>query len=142
MLLLQAVSYTHLDVYKRQGYLIGIASGIAILVGVLIAWAGFVPYFTNIFAPDGGATAKFAMAVWKSKVRFIGAGAIGIAAIWTLITLIKPIIEGMKISVKSMNSSSAERELHRMDTDMSTKSVLGAVSYTHLDVYKRQQYGR
>ncbi|MDU7842442.1 MAG: oligopeptide transporter, OPT family, partial [Veillonella sp.] len=49
----------------------------------------------------------------------------GIAAIWTLITLIKPIIEGMKISVKSMNSSSAERELHRMDTDMSTKSVLG-----------------
>lgn len=65
------------------------------------------------------------MAIWKSKVRFIGAGAIGIAAIWTLITLIKPIIEGMKISVKSMNSSSAERELHRMDTDMSTKSVLG-----------------
>jgi len=65
------------------------------------------------------------MAVWKSKVRFIGAGAIGIAAIWTLITLIKPIIEGMKISVKSMNSSSSERELHRMDTDMSTKSVLG-----------------
>ena len=109
------------------GYLIGIASGIAILVGVLIAWAGFVPYFTNIFAPDGGATAKFAMAVWKSKVRFIGAGAIGIAAIWTLITLIKPIIEGMKISVKSMNSSSSERELHRMDTDMSTKSVIRRV---------------
>ena len=65
------------------------------------------------------------MAVWKSKVRFIGAGAIGIAAIWTLITLIKPIIEGMKISVKSMNSRATERELHRMDTDMSTKSVLG-----------------
>ena len=42
---------------------------------------------------------KFAMGIWKSKVRFIGAGAIGIAAIWTLITLIKPIIEGMKISV-------------------------------------------
>ena len=106
------------------GYLIGIASGIAILVGVLIAWSGFVPYFTNVFAPDGGATAKFAMGIWKSKVRFIGAGAIGIAAIWTLITLIKPIIEGMKISVKSMNSSSSERELHRMDTDMSTKSVI------------------
>ena len=106
------------------GYLIGSASGIAILVGVLIAWAGFVPYLTNVFAPDGGATAKFAMGIWKSKVRFIGAGAIGIAAIWTLITLIKPIIEGMKISLQSMSGSSAERELHRMDTDMSTKSVL------------------
>ena len=106
------------------GYLIGIASGIAILVGVLIAWAGFVPYLTNVFAPDGGATTKFAMGIWKEKVRFIGAGAIGIAAIWTLITLIKPIIEGMKISLQSMSGSSAERELHRMDTDMSTKSVL------------------
>ena len=41
-----------------------------------------------------------------------------------MITLIKPIIEGMKISVKSMNSSAAERQTHRMDTDMSTKSVL------------------
>lgn len=106
------------------GYLIGIASGIAILVGVLIAWAGFVPYLTNMLAPDGGATAKFAMTVWKEKVRFIGAGAIGIAAIWTLITLIKPIIEGMKISVQSMNMNAAERDSHRMDTDMSAKSVL------------------
>ena len=60
------------------------------------------------------------------NLKFVSsvAGAIGIAAIWTLITLIKPIIEGMKISVKSMNSSSSERELHRMDTDMSTKSVI------------------
>ena len=106
------------------GYLIGIASGIAILVGVLIAWAGFVPYLTNALAPDGGVTAKFAMGVWKEKVRFIGAGAIGIAAIWTLITLIKPIIEGMKISLQSMSGSASERELHRMDTDMSTKSVI------------------
>lgn len=106
------------------GYLIGIASGVAIFVGVLVAWAGFVPYLTNMLAPDGGATAKFAMTVWKEKVRFIGAGAIGIAAIWTLLTLLKPILEGIKISVQSMNMNSAERESHRMDTDMSAKSVL------------------
>ena len=90
------------------GYLIGIASGIAILVGVLIAWAGFVPYFTNMFAPDGGATAKFAMAVWNLK--FVSSVLVLSVSqrFGLLITLIKPIIEGMKISVKSMNSSSAE----------------------------------
>lgn len=67
------------------GYLIGIASGIAILVGMIIAWGGFVPYYTNILPMDPGMSAsKFAMAVWKEKVRFIGAGTIGIAAIWTL----------------------------------------------------------
>lgn len=106
------------------GYLIGIASGISILVGVLLAWGGFVPYLSNVLAPDGGATAKLAMSIWRDKVRFIGAGAIGIAAVWTLITLIKPIIEGMKISVQSMNMSAEERATHRLDTDLSAKSVM------------------
>ena len=107
------------------GYLIGIASGIAILVGMIIAWGGFVPYYTNILPMDPGMSAsKFAMAVWKDKVRFIGAGAIGIAAIWTLLTLMKPILEGLKMSIKSMTMSAEERASHRMDTDMTVKSVL------------------
>ncbi len=107
------------------GYLIGIASGIAILVGMIIAWGGFVPYYTNILPMDPGISAsKFAMAVWKEKVRFIGAGTIGIAAIWTLLTLMKPILEGLKMSIKSMTMSAEERASHRMDTDMTVKSVL------------------
>ena len=107
------------------GYLIGIASGIAILVGMSIAWGGFVPYYTNILPMDPGMSAsKFAMAVWKDKVRFIGAGTIGIAAIWTLLTLMKPILEGLKMSIKSMTMSAEERASHRMDTDMTVKSVL------------------
>lgn len=107
------------------GYLIGIASGIAILVGMIIAWGGFVPYYTNILPMDPGMSAsKFAMAVWREKVRFIGAGTIGIAAIWTLLTLMKPILEGLKMSIKSMTMSAEERASHRMDTDMTVKSVL------------------
>ena len=107
------------------GYLIGIASGIAILVGMIIAWGGFVPYYTNIIPMDPSMSAsKFAMAVWKEKVRFIGAGTIGIAAIWTLLTLMKPILEGLKMSIKSMTMSAEERASHRMDTDMTVKSVL------------------
>lgn len=107
------------------GYLIGIASGIAILVGMIIAWGGFVPYYTNILPMDPGmSVSKFAMAVWKEKVRFIGAGTIGIAAIWTLLTLMKPILEGLKMSIKSMTMSAEERASHRMDTDMTVKSVL------------------
>lgn len=36
------------------GYLIGIAAGLSMLVGILIAWAGFVPYYTITGAlPDG-----------------------------------------------------------------------------------------
>lgn len=106
------------------GYLIGIASGIAILIGMIIAWAGFVPYLTNSLPMgDAKSLSAFAMSVWKSKVRFIGAGCIGIAAIWTLLTLTKPILEGMKISLQSMKMSNEERATHRMDTDMKPTTV-------------------
>ena len=107
------------------GYLIGISSGIAILIGTVIAWGGFVPYLTNILPMgDASSVEAFASGVWRSKVRFIGAGCIGIAAIWTLLTLTKPIIEGMKISVQNMGMSEEERATHRMDTDMKPKSVM------------------
>jgi putative OPT family oligopeptide transporter len=37
-----------------------------------------------------------ATAVWHGQVRFIGAGAIGVAAIWSLIKLIAPVATGLK----------------------------------------------
>ena len=107
------------------GYLIGIASGLAMLVGILIAWAGFVPYFTMTEAlPDGLTLQQFAGAVYQQRVRLIGAGAMGVAAVWTLLTLAGPVIDGVKESIAgaSANSDTA-KDLHRMDIDMSMKSI-------------------
>ena len=106
------------------GYLIGIASGIAMLVGILIAWAGFVPYFTMTeMVPDGMTLQKFAGTVYQQKVRLIGAGAMGVAAIWTLMTLARPVIDGVKESIAGTHMDDAEKGLHRMDIDMSMKSI-------------------
>lgn len=121
------------------GYLIGIASGMAMLVGMILAWGVFVPYLTSVMSPAAGQSASaFATAVWAQKVRLIGAGAIGIAAIWTLITLVKPIIDGMRISVQAMKQSKTEKSLHRMDTDLSPKTtamVLGAIVIGLLGIF-------
>lgn len=108
------------------GYLIGIASGIAILVGTLLAWVVFVPYLTSVLTPAEGQTAAaFASAVWAQKVRFIGAGCIGIAAIWTLIRLAKPVIDGIRMSIGAIrdNDTAEKKLLHHTDIDMSPKSV-------------------
>lgn len=106
------------------GYLIGTASGIAILVGVVIAWGGFVPYLTSTLPMgDAQSLSAFASAVWKQKVRFIGVGCIGIAAIWTLISLSKQLLEGIRISIESMKLGNADRALHRMDTDMKPSTI-------------------
>ena len=112
------------------GYLIGIASGLAMLVGILIAWAGFVPYFTMTEAlPDGLTLQQFAGTVYQQRVRLIGAGAMGVAAVWTLLTLARPVIDGVKESISGARADSGDaKDLHRMDIDMSMKSI-GAVFF-------------
>lgn len=106
------------------GYLIGIASGIAMLVGILIAWAGFVPFYTMTgVLPDGMTMQKFAGVLYQDRVRLIGAGAMGVAAIWTLITLAKPVIDGVKESIAAVSMPADEQGKHRMDIDMSIKSI-------------------
>ncbi|HET9108522.1 MAG TPA: oligopeptide transporter, OPT family [Steroidobacteraceae bacterium] len=76
------------------GHLVGISVGIAMLVGALIAWGWGIPHFTALH-PAAGAAAVVAQAAWGHYVRYVGAGTIGIAAIWTLLTLIKPVVSGL-----------------------------------------------
>jgi len=76
------------------GHLCGLAVGMAMLVGAIIGWGWGVPHFTALH-PAAGAAAAVAQAGWSHYVRFVGAGAIGISAIWTLGTLVKPVISGL-----------------------------------------------
>ena len=106
------------------GYLIGIVGGIAMLIGVILTWGVAVPYFT--MSGDIAADSSLidaAMVVWKTKVRFIGVGTIGIAAIWTLLILMKPMIEGMVHSFRMLKGGQAESE-HRVDIDLSPKTMI------------------
>ncbi len=92
------------------GHLVGIAVGIAMFSGMLISWAILVPHFTAIdptfaAAPD---LAKFVGGVFKAKVRFIGAGTIGVAAVWTLLKIIGPIIAGLRAALAANRARAAQ----------------------------------
>jgi putative OPT family oligopeptide transporter len=76
------------------GHLMGPAVGAAMLVGLMIAWGAAVPVLTAA-APVAGDAADLALGVWRQKVRFLGAGAIGVSAIWTLAKLAGPLITGV-----------------------------------------------
>lgn len=105
------------------GYLVGLTGGIAILLGISIAWGIAVPYFSShIPQPSDMEMAAFAMKLWKEKVRFIGAGTIGIAAVWTLLMLLKPMVEGMKMSFKSFGGGAPATE--RTEQDLSPKAMI------------------
>jgi putative OPT family oligopeptide transporter len=76
------------------GHLVGLWVGIAMGVGALIGWAWAVPHYSAI-AAAGGAAADVALSTWSHKVRFVGAGTIAVAAVWTLAKLVKPVVSGL-----------------------------------------------
>jgi putative OPT family oligopeptide transporter len=93
------------------GHLVGLTVGIAMFIGLLISWAFLVPHYTSLAGaiPAGTSVGDFVGDVFVHKVRFIGAGTIGIAAIWTLLKIMGPIISG----IRSALAANAERKAGR-----------------------------
>ena len=76
------------------GHLVGLWVGVAMLVGAGIAWIWGVPHFSAISDVVGDA-ATVAASISKTQIRFIGAGTITVAAVWTLLKLVKPVGSGL-----------------------------------------------
>ncbi|EQA6216479.1 OPT family oligopeptide transporter [Campylobacter jejuni] len=104
------------------GYLVGLAGAIALFVGMFLAWGIFTPYLSNFEFDSTKNAVDLASSVWSSKVRLIGTGAIAIAALWTLIELLKPVIEGIKEIVKNVKITNQEKN-ERTNIDLSLKSI-------------------
>jgi putative OPT family oligopeptide transporter len=90
------------------GHLVGLWVGMSMLVGVIAAWGIAVPTLTAMH-PQPGAVAEVAMSVWRHQVRFIGAGMIGTAAIWSLAKLARPLTQGL---ASALAASKVRREGH------------------------------
>ncbi|WP_426689671.1 OPT family oligopeptide transporter [Rhodanobacter ginsengiterrae] len=110
------------------GHLVGLWVGLAMLFGAVIAWGWAVPHYTALVGA-AGAAADMAQAAWSTKVRFIGAGTIGVAAIWTLAKLVKPVIGGLSAAMASSRArkSGQGASLPRTELDMPI-GIVGLIS--------------
>ncbi len=115
------------------GHLVGLWVGIAMLVGALIAWVWGVPHFSALAATDASlaASALDALAhdTWSHKVRFVGAGTIGVAAVWTLAKLVKPVVAGLRSAMVASRARAAGNAalLPRTEQDIPI-GIVGVVS--------------
>ena len=109
------------------GYLVGMIGGLAILLGIFFAWGIAVPYFTaSAPMPVDGDMIAYASNIWRTKVRFIGVGTIGVAAIWTLLILMKPMLQGMAQSFRALKDPNAPKN-DRTSQDLSPKTMIYTV---------------
>lgn len=81
--------------YVGVGHLVGLAVGLAMLAGIVIGYMVLLPIFTAAGPPAGTELADFVAGTFRDKVRLLGAGAIGVAAVWTLLKVIGPIGRGI-----------------------------------------------
>ena len=110
------------------GHLVGLWVGVAMLVGVLISWAGAVPYLTSLLPFDAAAdVTKVPDVVWRKQVRFVGAGAIAVAAVWTLIKLVQPVAGGLASAMAAarVRKSGQGASLPRTEQDLPIGWVAG-----------------
>jgi putative OPT family oligopeptide transporter len=104
------------------GHLVGLSVGMAMLLGLVIAWGIAVPILTGMTPAAAGADlAAHTQSVWSTQVRFIGAGAIAVAAIYTLAKLAKPVVGGL---VSTLASSRNAVGLDVTDRDLSPRWIL------------------
>jgi len=106
------------------GYLMGMTAGVAILVGVVIAWGAVVPWLTaHSVLAAGQSVPELAHALWRDDVRFLGAGTIGIAAVWTLATLFKPMVDGVRLSLGAVRRA-GDAPQRRTEQDLPPGAII------------------
>ncbi|MBK1970685.1 MULTISPECIES: OPT family oligopeptide transporter [Brevundimonas] len=129
------------------GHLIGLAVGLTQLFGLVLAWLIFVPILTSpefvawaaangvpsiaATVPAGAGAEGLAMSVWSQEVRFIGAGVIGVAALWTLAKLAKPLVAGLASAVSAQSRRAHGEILDRTEQDIPIK-IVGLLSVAAL----------
>ena len=123
------------------GHLIGLSVGLAQLFGLILAWAIAVPILTSPetiawLTANGipsiattldprAAAEELASTVWRREVRLMGAGVIGVAAIWTLIKLAGPLIGGLSSALAANRRRQDGGVLDRTEQDIPINIVAG-----------------
>lgn len=110
------------------GHLVGLSVGLAMLLGLLISWGVLMPTLTQGLVGTGPME-EIAGTVFREKVRFIGAGVIGVAAVWTLLKIIGPIAKGVTGALAASRTREAGQgaSLSLTERDIPIKIVGGVI---------------
>ena len=109
------------------GHLIGMTVGIAMLVGLVISFGVLLPIRTMGTLGTGEPIGDIIDGVFVHEVRFVGAGAIAVAAIWTLLKILRPIIKGVTDALVSARNRRQGQVVDLTERDIPFPMVVGTV---------------
>ena len=116
------------------GHLVGITVGIAMIVGLVISFGVMLPLRTAGRIPAGDDLGEAVSTIFSSDVRFVGAGAMAITAVWTLVKIALPIGRGIKEALASTRARESGAEVPVVERDLSVRVVVGVTLASMLPI--------
>ncbi len=118
------------------GYIVGLNIAVLIFAGGVISWVFGIPLFMALASPaevasivDGASGYDAAFAIWSAKIRYLGVGAMVVGGIWALISLAKPLVDGIKSSMAAVKElkKSGSANVPRTEQDTPINIVLWSI---------------
>jgi len=118
------------------GYLIGFNLGLSLMVGAIIGWLVAVPVITEIhpLVLQNTTAAHAVMTLWSDEIRYMGIGTMMVAGVWTLFTLVKPLLANIQTSIQTMFKRREQSRI-RTDFDMPMPYVVTGIVLTLIAMY-------
>ena len=115
------------------GHLVGLSVGISMVVGVALSFGVLLP--TLVWGDETATASEEAVrSVFIDQVRFIGAGVIAIASVWTLIKILKPIAVGIREAAIAAGKRHAGKKVDLTERDIPIQIVGAAIALLMLPI--------
>src|SRR5690606_1881204 len=117
------------------GYIVGLNIGIVVVSGSILSWHIAIPLYHMLFLDSdpvlassiaGAGAEDIAGAIWSAKIRYLGVGAMLIGGVWTLFSLRKSLLSGVKSGIAAARKGSGE-QVAETERDLPMKWMLVAL---------------
>ena len=117
------------------GYIVGLNIGIVVVSGSIFSWQLAIPLYDMFFhgtdpalaaAVAGQDAETTAFAIWNAKIRYLGVGAMLIGGVWTLFSLRKSLVSGIRSGIAATRKG-ADADIPETERDLPMKWMLVAL---------------
>ena len=117
------------------GYIVGLNIGIVVVSGSILSWHIAIPLYHMFFLDSdpvlatsiaGAGAEDIAGAIWSAKIRYLGVGAMLIGGAWTLFSLRKSLLSGVKSGIAAARAGS-NADVAETERDLPMKWMLAAL---------------
>jgi putative OPT family oligopeptide transporter len=116
------------------GHLVGVTVGFAMVVGLVISFFILLPTLTWGDITGNNALEDVVSSIFSHDVRFVGAGAIAVAAIWTLLKIIGPIVRGIRAAAVSARARRGGNQVELVERDLPIGIVGGTIAVSLIPI--------